>query len=84
MERSDISLGKMGLTLEKIDNNGWSCAVGARLRGQGVGAVEFMRGEHCGLVHREELRGRVGAVGRTQSRGEEGIRGRLGSRQGMA
>lgn len=49
-----------------------------------VGSAEFIRkiteGWHIGKGFMEA----VGTEGRTPSSGEEGVRGRLGSRQGMA
>lgn len=50
----------MGLTLKKINNNGWSHALGARVRGQTAGVIEFIGGGHRGLGHWEELHGRDG------------------------
>ena len=61
----------MGPTLEKKNNNGPAYVVGARVKGQTVGATEFMgeitEGCYMGKGFLEE----VGAEGRTQSSGEE-------------
>lgn len=51
---------KMGLTLKKINNNGWSHALDVRVKGQTAGVIEFIEGDHRGLVHWEELHGRDG------------------------
>lgn len=74
----------MGPTLEKINNKGQSYVVGARVKGQTVGATELtgpiIEDRYIGKGFLEE----VGAKGRSQSSGEVEVRGRFRSRQGVA